>query len=473
MTENILASRYATTKIKKIFGDRNKVLFYRNLWISVMKAQKTLGMNIPSEDIEKFEMSKKDIDFNQIKILEKERRHDIKANIEAFVKVAGAGEYLHMGMTSRDLTDNVEQMQIKNASKIIFDKNVAVLKNFLDKSIKYESIVISGKTHHQPAQPTLLGRRFSMWAEELMIYLNGFENFIENYPLRGIKGPVGTQSDMLSLLGSSEKVEKLEKIVSEELGFKKVLTSTGQVYPRSLDFSLISQLLLLSSAHGNFAKTMRLMAGSELVTEGFAKNQTGSTAMPHKMNTRSSERVGSFVNILKGYVNMIAGNLGDTWEEGDVSCSATRRVAIPDSFYTSDGLCETTLTILNEMGPYTPIIDKEIDRYLSFLATTQILALGIEKDMGREEAHKIIRNYAIKAAKNMRTGGENNFIEEISKDNLFLEKGITKNELKNILDDREKFIGNAREQIFKVISYSDEIMRKYRNASKYKPKGIL
>ncbi len=474
---NVLSKRYATKEINKIFSEKEKILIERNLWIAVMKAQKSLGVNIPSEGIKKYETVKYNINLNFIKKRELEIKHDVKASIEAFVKVANTGEYIHEGMTSRDVTDNVEQKQFLSASKIIFGKYISVLRHMIDKAKKYKSIelILTGRTHHQPAQPTLLGRRFSMWAEELIFHLKNFESFFENYPLRGIKGPVGTQFDMLTLLGSKEKVEKLEKMVAKELGFSKTLESTGQVYPRSLDYSLISNLSLLTSACETFAKGMRLMAGYELVTEGFKKKQTGSSAMPHKMNTRSSERICGFAELLKMYVDGASRLAGDQWEEGDVSCSVIRRVIIPDSFYTSDGLCETVLTVLNEMGAYPKIIGKELDKYLPFLATTEMLMVAVKTGIGREQAHKIIKKYSVAEALRMREEGsdKNNLAYLLSKDSLFKKHGITKEKINSILADKEHFTGNAKEQINKTIKKADYLLNKYKEEAKYEPKQIL
>ena len=180
---------------------------------------------------------------------------------------------------------------------------MSVLRHMLECALKYRDIVLTARTHHQAAQPTLLGRRFSMWAEELLTHMVNFENFLLDYPLRGIKGPVGTQFDMLTLLGDPGKVLMLEKMVAESLGFERVLDSTGQVYPRSLDYALLTQLALMASACENFAKGMRLMSGYELVTEGFKEGQVGSSAMPHKMNTRSAERICGFSTLIKMYAD--------------------------------------------------------------------------------------------------------------------------------------------------------------------------
>jgi len=264
-----------------------------------------------------------------------------------------------------------------------------------------------------------------------------------------------------------------EKEVAIELGFNQTLNSTGQVYPRSLDFALISKLVGLASASENFANSIRLMAGYDLITEGFKEGQVGSSAMPHKMNTRSSERIIGFGSILKGYLTMSSNLSGHQWEEGDVSCSVVRRVTIADAFYAMDGLCETTLTVLNEMGAYEIVIEKEVDKYLPFLATTQILMLAVEKGIGREEAHHIIKKYAIAEALNLREGKEPVLAKKLSEDAKFITAKITLKDIQNILDNKEAFIGNAKKQIEDVSKKASELLKKYSKYAKYEPREIL
>lgn len=446
---NVLSLRYATKPINQLFSEEGKVVLERDLWIAVMEAQRELGVDIPEGEIQKFRFAKGNVDLEFIEARERVTKHDIKAKIEAFVKAAGAGEYVHLGMTSRDLSDNVEQLQIKQASSIIFGKYISILRHFAQKAEEYADIELTARAHHQAAQPTLLGRRMSMWTEELLFQVAAFRQFIDSYPLRGIKGPVGTQFDMLSLLGSEEKVERLEEVVAGKLGFSKVLSSPGQVYPRSLDFQLVSHLALLSSACENYAKGMRLMAGYELVTEGFKDGQVGSSVMPHKMNTRSSERICSFAELLKMYSDGASRLSGDQWEEGDVSCSALRRIVIPDAFYTSDGLCETSLTVLNGMGAFPKVIEREVDRYLPFLATTEILGMAVKAGMGREAAHKKIKQYAVAEALRMRRTGstDNNLAALLSEDPDFQLAGITRERIDGVLNDKAHFLGNAKRQI--------------------------
>lgn len=473
--QNVLATRYATTDIKRIYSDIGKIQAERDLWISVMRGQKQLGMDIPEEDIRKFEAAKNNIDFERIRQLEKELRHEPNNKIQAFIEVANAGEYLHLGMTSRDLTDNVEQMQILKASKIIFGKYISILRHLIDKTEKYRNIMLVARTHHQPAQPTLLGRRFSMWAEELIEHLEPFKEFTDKYPLRGIKGPIGTQADMKTLLGSSEKVQELEESIAKELGFNRTLNSTGQIYPRSLDYKLVSNLALLTASPENFAITMRLMAGDELVTEGFKKGQVGSSAMPHKMNTRTSERICGLAELVKMYNDGASRISGNQWGEGDVSDSVVRRVIIPDSIFASDGLCESTLTVLNEMGAYPTMISKELDRYLPFLATTQILAEAVKKGLGREEAYAAIRKHAKAVALEMREKGleRNTLAERLGNELLFKEKGITQEEIYEMLQDNQRFLGEANSQIDKVIDKANYWIGRYSEQASYEPREIL
>src|SRR3989344_4899261 len=336
--QDVLSFRYATPEMNAIFSERGKIIAERKLWIAVMRAQRELGIDIPLEEIKKFEAVVENVDLNRIEELERESRHDVNARIKAFIEIAGAREYIHRGMTSRDLTDNVEQMQIKAAVSLILGKAVSVARHLGEKADKYRHIELTSRTHHQPAQLTLLGRRLSMTAEELVYGVQRLEEFLAAYPLRGIKGPVGTQADMLKYLGSNERVQALEKAVAAHLGFSTVLESPGQIYPRSLDFDLASRLLLIGAAYSNFGLNMRLMSGYELATEGFKAGQVGSSAMPHKMNTRTSERINGMMKILRMNTFGLSELAGEQWEEGDVSDSSPRRVMIPALFYTIDGM---------------------------------------------------------------------------------------------------------------------------------------
>ena len=472
---NVLSHRYATEPINEIFSETGRIRAERDLWIAVLKAQRELGVDVPEEDVAKFQAARDSIDVAAIEAIERRTKHDVKAKIEAYVTAAGAAEHIHKGMTSRDLTDNVEQVLVLRAGRIILGKYASVLRHLIERAEAYRNVVLTARTHHQPAQPTLLGRRFVMWAEELVLHFTDFERFLDAYPLRGIKGPVGTQFDMLTLLGSPDKVRELESRVAQQLGFATVLDSPGQVYPRSLDYALISSLSRMGSACENFAKGMRLMSGYELVTEGFKQGQVGSSAMPHKMNTRSSERVCGFAELLKMYADGASRISGDQWEEGDVSCSVVRRVILPDAFYASDGLCETTLTILNEMGAYPAVLDRELERYLPFLATTEILMMAVRAGVGRETAHELIRKHAVAEALRMREegGGACRLAELLSGEPIFEQANITRDSIESVLADRGHFAGNAAAQIDAVCAKVKSAIARYGDAANYEPGSIL
>ncbi len=469
---NVLSKRYATKKMNDIFSEKGRILLERELWIVILKAQQALGVDIPDKAIQAYEDAKNRINLNLIREIEERTRHDVKARIEAFNREADGFQLIHRGLTSRDLTDNVEQIQIFRASRMIFNKYITILDKLIAKANQYAGIITTARTHHQAAQPTVLGRRFAMWAEELYSSLIEFETFIDTYPLRGMKGPIGTQVDLLHLLDTPDQVSKFENRITQALGFHRVLVAPVQIYPRSLDYKLASHLAFLSSACENFAKSMRLMSGHELATEGFKEGQVGSSAMPHKMNTRSSERISGFSTLLKMYADGASRLSGDQWEEGDVSCSVVRRVIIPNMFYVSDGLCETMLTILQEMGVYPNKIQAEVDRYLPFMASTELLAKAMARGLGREKAHSIIRKYAMAEALKLREEATsiNTLAEKLGTDPEF---PLSTREILDILANREQFIGNAKRQIEVVTRQVEPLLHKYNQERFYDPQPIL
>jgi adenylosuccinate lyase len=295
-------------------------------------------------------------------------------------------------MTSRDLTENIELIQIKAALELIEYRTLQILFLLNEKITKYEKTYMVGRSHNVAAQVTTLGKRFASCAEELLFAHSALKELIARLPLRGIKGPVGTSQDALAAMG--KEFEKLEKSIAEQFGFKDSWISVGQIYPRSVDFEVVSKLLQIASSPSSMATTIRLMAGAGLVSEGYKAGQVGSSAMPHKMNSRSSERINGMMVLLRGYNTMAADLAGDQWNEGDVSCSVVRRVVIPDSFYVLDGLLHTFMTILNEFGIFEKNIEKELSEQLPLLATTNILMECVKAGMGREIAHEIIQKHA-------------------------------------------------------------------------------
>ncbi|HEU0128315.1 MAG TPA: lyase family protein, partial [Pseudonocardiaceae bacterium] len=328
------------------------------------------------------------------------------------------------------------------------------------------------RSHNVAAQATTLGKRFASAADELLVAFARLEELLVRYPLRGIKGPMGTAQDTLDLLGGdSAKLAELERRVAEHLGFHRVLSSVGQVYPRSLDHEVLSALVQLAAAPSSLATTIRLMAGHELVTEGFAAGQVGSSAMPHKMNTRSCERVGGLAVVLRGYASMVAELAGAQWNEGDVSDSVVRRVALPDAFYAFDGLIETFLTVLDEFSAYPAVIERELERYLPFLASTKVLIAAVRAGVGREAAHQVIRQHAVAVALAMREkGADNDLLDRLADDTrLPLDRAA----LDVLLADRLPFTGAAAAQVAAVVAEVEAVVAQCPEAATYRPAAIL
>jgi adenylosuccinate lyase len=257
---------------------------------------------------------------------------------------------------------------------------------------------------------------------------------------------VGTQQDMLDLLGSTDGVDRLEEAVATHLGFDARLASVGQVYPRSLDLDVVAALAQAAAGPSSLATTIRLMAGQELVTEGFKPGQVGSSAMPHKMNSRSCERICGFHAVLNGHLAMVAQLAGDQWNEGDVSDSVVRRVALPDAFFAIDGLFETLLTVLDEFGAYPAVIDRELRRYLPFLATTKVLMAAVRAGVGREVAHEVIKEHAVAVALEMREKGSegNDLLERLGADERL---GLAPDALAGLVAEPLSFVGTAGRQV--------------------------
>ncbi len=465
---SVLADRYASNAMRAIFAPEEKIIAERRLWLAVARAQNKLGHAIADSVIADYEKVINKVDLASIDAREKQTRHDVKARIEEFNALAGH-EAIHAGMTSRDLTENIEALQIKNGLAIVHDKVVAVLAQLADKAAQYSDQAIAGRSHNVPAQITTLGKRFASAAEELLFAYERLAALQDRYPMRGIKGPVGTSQDSIDLLGSSKAHHSLELEIANDLGFNRVLDSTGQIYPRSFDYDVVTTLVQLAASPSSLATSIRLMAGAELVTEGFKAGQVGSSAMPHEMNTRSCERINGLSVILRGYASMVSELSGDQWNEGDVSCSVVRRVALPDAFYAIDGLLETMLTVLSEFGAFPAVIAAELDRYLPFLATTKILMASVKAGVGRELAHEVIKEHAVKAALLMREGKANTLLDALAADDrLPLDRAA----LDALISQPIEFTGDARQQIARVVDRIDAITSAHPAAAQYKPHSI-
>jgi adenylosuccinate lyase len=474
--DNVLANRYASVAMREVWSAESKIISERRLWLAVLAAQRDLGVDFGGDDptvvIKAYGNVVEQVDLAKISEREKITRHDVKARIEEFNALAGF-QHVHKGMTSRDLTENVEQLQIVSSLKIVRDRIVATLVQLAQLATQYTDQPMAGRTHNVPAQVTTLGKRFATAANELLVAYQRIEELLARYPLRGIKGSVGTSQDMLDLLGGdTAKLEELERRIADHLGIAHVLVSTGQVYPRSLDFDVMSALAQVAAAPSNLATSIRLIAGHELVTEGFQPGQVGSSAMPHKMNTRSCERINGLAVIIRGYLSMVGELAGDQWNEGDVSCSVVRRVALPDAFFALDGLFETFLSVLDDFGAFPAVINAELQRYLPFLATTKVLIAAVRHGVGRESAHEAIKEHAVAVALEMReTGrGENDLLDRLAADPRL---GVTRAELNAALAGPMELTGTAGQQVTALARQIEKIAASHPEAASYRPGPVL
>lgn len=470
MIPNVLANRYASPQMQQIWSASNKIVAERHLWLAVLQAQADLGVEVPADALDDYRAVIDQVDLDSIAARERITRHDVKARIDEFSALAGH-EQIHKGMTSRDLTENVEQMQVRESLLLVRDKTVALLARLARLAVQYSDVPVSGRSHNVAAQTTTIGKRFASAADEVLVAYGRLQHLIADYPLRGIKGPVGTAQDMLDLLGSEEALAELERRVAGHLGFENVLTSVGQVYPRSLDQDVVSALVQLAAGPSSLATTIRLMAGHDLVTEGFQQGQVGSSAMPHKMNTRSCERVNGFMVLLRGYQTMASDLAGAQWNEGDVYCSVVRRVVLPDSFFAFDGMLETMLTVLDEFGVFEAVVQRELDKYLPFLATTKILMASVRAGVGRETAHEVIKENAVAAALDMRaTGSDPGLLQRLADDErLPLDLG----QLSALMSQPLEFTGAAKAQVASIAARVSAIAAEYPDAAAYSPGAIL
>ncbi|OYN88759.1 adenylosuccinate lyase [Parenemella sanctibonifatiensis] len=475
MIPDVLANRYASAQMRELWSPERKIVAERQLWLAVLEAQRDLGVDFgdvdPDQALADYRAVLEQVDLDSIAEREKVTRHDVKARIEEFNALAGH-EQIHKGMTSRDLTENIEQWQVLSSLMLIRSRARTALVRLADLAARYADQPIAGRSHNVAAQVTTLGKRFASAAEELLIAHDRLDELIARYPARGIKGPVGTSQDMLDLLdGDADKLRELEQRVAAHLGFNQVLTSTGQVYPRSLDFDAVTALSQITAGPSSLATTIRLMAGQELVTEGFRPGQVGSSAMPHKMNTRSCERVNGLAVISRGFVSMVGELAGDQWNEGDVSCSVVRRVALPGACNAVDGMFETFLSVLEDFGAFPAVIGAELNRYLPFLTTTKVLMAAVRRGVGREQAHEAIKEHAVAVALAMREdGADNDLMDRLAGDDRL---GLSREDLAALVAEPLELTGAATAQVATLVERIGAIAAADPDAAAYRPGTVL
>ncbi len=469
---NVLATRYASAEMADLWSARNKVILERRLWIAVLEAQRDAGVAVPDGALDAYRAVLTQVDLDSIAERERITRHDVKARIEEFSALAGY-EQIHRAMTSRDVTENVEQSQTRSAMGLIVRRLAALVVRIAALASAHRDLVMTARTHNVPAQATTLGKRWASIGTEVLASLERLEELLERYRLRGIRGPAGTQQDMLELLGGdAAAADRLEHRIASEMGFTRVLGAAGQIYPRSFDLDVVAALVGAAAPLGNLALSVRLGAGQELMSEGFAVGQVGSSAMPHKMNTRSCERITGLVTILRGHLTMASQLAGAQWDEGDVSCSVVRRVVLPDAFYALDGALETTFSVLDGFAVFPARVEAELATYLPFLATTRLLGAAVAAGAGREEAHRLIGAHATAAALALRRGetDRNDLADRIAADPHLQ---LSAHDIAAALEDPASFAGRCGDQVDDFVAAAGKVAQTYGAAVNYEPGPIL
>jgi adenylosuccinate lyase len=463
---SVLADRYASKEMRVLWSRDLKIKAERDLWISVLESQRNLGLEVTQSVIDDYKCVKDIVDLESIDAREVKNKHDVKSRIDEFNYLAGH-QKIHIGMTSRDLTENIELFQIRSALELVSLKSLALMKHLAVFCEKYVEMPFVARTHNVPAQLTTLGRRFASHLEELMFSFNHLKELQARLPLRGIKGPIGTAQDLSEIFG--ENFQAIEMNIAATLGFQRILKAPSQVYPRSMDYEIVTTLAQIASSPSNIATNVRIMSGYGLVSEGFGLDQVGSSAMPHKINARLSERVTGLSSILRGNVVMIQEMIGNQWNEGDVSCSVIRRVALPDAFFAIDAILDTVMRIIRELTINDKAIDREVKENLPFLLTTKLLALAVEKGIGREDAHSLLKKYSMAALENIQEHGINNLFELVLADDRL---GLSRTSLDS-LGDPKLMISSAIKQTRTVSEEALLYLRSNPDSDAYIPSESL
>ena len=441
--ENPLCTRYAGKNMQRIFSDDNRYGIWRRLWLALAQGAKALGLEITVQMIFEMESKLDNIDYETVARREKEVRHDVMAHVYAFGLVAPhAKPIIHLGATSCFVTDNGDIIIFREAMLEIRNKLLAVVKNLKNLAERYKWLPCLAYTHLQPAQLTTVGKRFTLYIQDLLMDLEALDFALSQLKLRGVKGTTGTQASFLTLFdGDGDKVDRLEKFVAKEMGFDKVFDVSGQTYTRKLDYTILSALSAIAQSAYKFSNDMRILQSRKEMEEPFEKNQIGSSAMAYKRNPMRSERMGSLARFVLTLPLNEAVTASTQWFERTLDDSANRRITIPQAFLALDGVLSLYENITSAPVVYEKVVLKHVREELPFMATESILMEAVKQGGDRQELHEIIRVCSMQAAENVKkNGGENNLIELLAQRREFEKINLDR------LTDPALFVGRAQKQ---------------------------
>lgn len=449
--ESPLNSRYASSEMQQIFSPDMKFKTWRRLWIALAEAEKELGLNITDEQIEELKRNKDNINYELAQEKEKEFRHDVMAHIHAYGELCpNARGIIHLGATSCYVGDNTDIIIMHEGLKLLKKKLVAVISKLSEFALKYKDLPTLGFTHFQPAQLVTVGKRATLWIQDLAMDLEEMDFVLSNIKLLGCKGTTGTQASFLSLFeGDNEKVKKLDKLIAQKMGYDKVFAVSGQTYTRKLDSRILNLLSSIAQSAYKFSNDMRLLQNMKEVEEPFEKNQIGSSAMAYKRNPMRSERISS----LARYVIVDALNPAITastqWFERSLDDSANKRISVPEAFLAVDAILNIYINVADGMVVYPKVIEKHILEELPFMATENIMMEAVKRGGDRQELHERIRVHSMEAAKKVKVeGGKNDLIERIAQDSAF---NLNLEELKSVLEPKN-YVGRSLQQVEEFVN---------------------
>ncbi len=441
-----LNTRYSSKEMSYIFSDEMKFTTWRKLWVALAEGEKELGLNITEEQIKELRDNIENIDYELAAQKEKEVRHDVMSHVHTYGVVAPSAKgIIHLGATSCYVGDNTDLIIMREALYVVRKKVINVIAQLKDFAVKYKDVPTLGFTHLQPAQLTTVGKRATLWMQELVMDLENIDFAIEQMKFRGVKGTTGTQASFMALFdGDENKVKTLDKIVCEKMGFKASYPVTGQTYSRKLDSIILNTLSEVAQSAYKFSNDLRLLQNMKEMEEPFEKNQIGSSAMAYKRNPMRSERISALSRYI--IVNSLnpAITAATQWFERTLDDSANKRISVAEAFLALDGVLNLYINITSGMVVYEKVIAAHVNSELPFMATENILMEAVKRGGDRQELHESIRVHSLAAARQVKEFGESNdLIDRIVNDNSF---GLTKEEILGIIDPR-KFTGRASGQV--------------------------
>lgn len=457
-----LSGRYASSKMQYIFSNEKKFKTWRKLWIALAKAEKSLGLDISDEQIKELEAFKDDINFEVASEREKVVRHDVMSHVYAYgLQCPKAKPIIHLGATSCYVGDNTDVIIMDEALRLVRIKLVNVIDLLSKFAMEYRDLPTLAFTHFQAAQPTTVGKRASLWINDLLMDFEDLSYIIDNIKILGCKGTTGTQASFMELFaGDEEKIKELDKLIAKEMGYKACYPVSGQTYSRKLDQRIVNILAGIATSAHKFTNDIRLLQHMKEVEEPFEKNQIGSSAMAYKRNPMRSERISSiakFVMSLSSSPMLVAAT---QWFERTLDDSANKRLAVAEAFLSIDAILDLYLNVVDGLVVYPKVIEKRLASELPFMATENIMMDAVKAGGDRQELHERIRELSMEAGKNVKELGlDNNLIELISKDPMFK---LNKEELEKSLDSTN-YIGRSSNQVREFIEeFIKPILEEYK-----------